>query len=208
MNGDVFQYSFATGIGEILLISSHLKSLRSPGYTIHKHLGSEWIVGTDSGILHFDYSRRIVVRKHYFPTSIPKANKVLDILPLSENRYLLASMPGVIEYHAPTGSFTTYTFAELKSGVSLGVKKLFRDSKGRIWATGLGRGLLYVDTLLKESKQVPATPGIAQQILHEMVLSIHEYKGTFYLGTWGNGLVELHIPDTYPHFQTIPFKVK
>jgi signal transduction histidine kinase len=39
-------------------------------------------------------------------------------------------------------------------------------------------------------------------------MSIHEYKGQYYLGTWGNGLVEIQIPPSFPQSKSIPFVAK
>jgi ligand-binding sensor domain-containing protein len=100
MGGEMHQYSLATGKGRPISINDKKSARKLPGYCVLKKSNDIILIGTDSGIIHYNSKQQQIVKTHFFSSKIPHINKVLDILALSPEKYLLASMPGVIEYNA------------------------------------------------------------------------------------------------------------
>ncbi len=201
VKGNMWRYNRLTQDIRCITGNKSYNHTNLKGYCAESINADQLLVGTDTGVYIFDLKQNRVIKTIFYEQKITRgaSNKVIDILPLDKNTYLLACIQGVILFRVDSLTFSYFQYKNgSKSSRAIGVKNFHKDSKGRIWAASIREGLLFVDVPRQQLIHVLDNIKQDEAFFDPRVMSVTSIGDRFYLGTWGNGLVEIKLPSRFP----------
>ncbi len=166
-------------------------------YRVLEARGGKYLL-SDSCILFLSDDRRRIQRKAVTEFSLNRSKKYLDAIKIDQNRYMIACSQSLVVWNEKTDEATAHQILNNQRVAYIHIKSFHQDSKGRFWGAAMAGGVIYIDTSDFRMTMALGRGNYRSNSEHPKAMSMLDYGGYLWVGTWGDGLLKVSIPDNFP----------